>query len=123
MDKEKMEQVIMNLISNAASAMEGKEKKELHITTERDTVTEHGDCLKITVTDTGTGIKSEHMFKIFDPFFTTKGQGKGTGLGLAISYSIVNDHGGRIWAMNNEWGGASFYVTLPVQTDIGTDRC
>jgi PAS domain S-box-containing protein len=118
MDKEKIGQVIMNLISNATSAMEGKKQKTLRIKTERETVAGDYDHLKITVADTGTGIKSEHMSKIFDPFFTTKGQGIGTGLGLAISYSIVNDHGGRIWAENNEWGGASFYVTLPVQTDI-----
>jgi two-component system sensor histidine kinase HupT/HoxJ len=68
--------------------------------------------------DTGTGIMSEHMSKLFDPFFTTKGQGKGTGLGLSISYGIIHDHGGRIWAENNEWGGASFYVRLPFKMDI-----
>jgi len=120
MDKEKIEQVILNLITNAMSAMEGKEKKVLRITTERETMFRDRDQLKIMIADTGTGIKSEHMSKIFDPFFTTKGQGKGTGtgLGLSISYGIVHDHGGRIWAENNEWGGASFYVRLPIKTDI-----
>lgn len=117
-DRDKMEQVILNLITNAVAAMEEKEIKVLRITTERETMFGNNDQLKIMIADTGMGIKSEHMSKIFDPFFTTKGQGKGTGLGLSISYGIVHDHGGRIWAENNEWGGASFYVSLPVKTDI-----
>ena len=123
MDQEKMEQVILNLISNARVAMAGKEKKVLRIITERETVSGDRDQLKITIADTGTGIKSEHMSKIFDPFFTTKERGKGTGLGLSISYGIVHDHGGMIWAANNEWGGASFYVRLPVKTDAEKNHC
>jgi len=79
---------------------------------------ENNDQLKTMIADTGMGIKSEHMSKIFDPFFTTRGQGKGTGLGLSISYGIIHDHGGSIWAENNELGGASFYVRLPIKTDI-----
>jgi signal transduction histidine kinase len=79
---------------------------------------EGNDRLKITVADTGTGIKNEHMSKIFDPFFTTKGQGKGTGLGLSISYGIIKDHGGEIWAGNNQWGGATFYIRLPIRNDV-----
>ncbi|NIR16202.1 MAG: hypothetical protein GWN86_20665 [Desulfobacterales bacterium] len=54
------------------------------------------------------------MDKVFDPFFTTKDRGQGTGLGLFISYSIIHEHAGRMWAENNEWGGASFYIELPV---------
>ena len=54
------------------------------------------------------------MNKIFDPFFTTKGPDQGTGLGLFIAYGIIKDHGARIWAENNEWGGASFFIRLPV---------
>jgi C4-dicarboxylate-specific signal transduction histidine kinase len=118
MDKEKIEQVILNLITNAMAAMEGKEIKVLRITTARETMFRDQDQLKIMFADTGTGIMSEHMSKLFDPFFTTKGQGKGTGLGLSISYGIIHDHGGRIWAENNEWGGASFYVRLPFKMDI-----
>lgn len=116
-DREKIEQVIMNLITNAVSAMEGKEKKVLRIKTGRNTVHRKGVCLTITVADTGHGISDEHMPKIFDPFFTTKEPGKGTGLGLPISYGIVQEHGGMIWAENNEWGGATFYVSLPIQRD------
>jgi|GEM_PF-590620 len=120
MDREKIEQVILNLISNATSSMEGKEKKVLRITTERETMFRDRDQLKIMIADTGTGIKSEHISEIFNPFFTTKEQGKGTGLGLFISYGIIQDQGGRIWAENNEWGGASFYIELPVKP--GVDR-
>lgn len=118
MNREKIEQVILNLITNAMAAMEGKEIKVLRITTVRETMFGNNDQLKIMIADTGMGIKSEHMSKIFDPFFTTKGQGKGTGLGLSISYGIIHDHGGSIWAENNELGGASFYVRLPVKTNI-----
>ncbi len=111
MDRKKIEQVILNLISNARSAMEGKEKKVLRISTDWEA---NHDQVRIIVADTGHGIKSEHMLKIFNPFFTTKEQGKGTGLGLSISYGIVKDHGGKIWAKNNRWGGASFHIIFPV---------
>lgn len=116
-DKEKIGQVIMNLITNAVSAMEGKEKKVLHIKTGRNAVHRKGDHLTITVADTGKGIPAEHMPRLFDPFFTTKEPGKGTGLGLSISYGIVQEHGGMIRAENNEWGGATFYVSLPLQKE------
>ncbi|NLD80277.1 MAG: PAS domain S-box protein [Smithella sp.] len=113
MDRKKIEQVILNLISNARSAMEGKEKKVLRISTDWEV---RHDQVRITVADTGCGIKSEHMLKIFNPFFTTKEQGKGTGLGLSISYGIIKDHGGKIWAKNNKWGGATFNIIFPVKT-------
>lgn len=118
MDKDQMGQVIQNLLSNAMAAMEGKEKKVLRITIEKETKDEGKDEIVIMVADTGIGIKDEHLRKIFDPFFTTKGQGKGTGLGLSISYGIINDHGGELWAENNQWGGASFYIRLPIRCDV-----
>jgi PAS domain S-box-containing protein len=117
-EREKIEQVIANLISNAMSFMEGRDHKVLRITTKREVLMGGYGQLRIVVADTGTGIKSEHMSKIFDPFFTTKEQGKGTGLGLSISYGIIQDHGGKIWAENNEWGGASFYIELPEKPNI-----
>jgi signal transduction histidine kinase len=110
MDQKKIEQVLLNLISNARGAMEGRENKILRIATDR----EGKDAVRITVADTGRGIATEHLSKLFNPFFTTKAQGKGTGLGLSISYGIIKDHGGRIWAENNSWGGSSFYISLPV---------
>ena len=120
MDKEKIEQVLVDLISNATAAMAEKEKKVLRIITRRNALTEDHDSLMIVVSDTGTGIKNEDMPKIFDPFFTTR-QGKGTGLGLSISYGIVTDHGGKIWAENNKRGGASFMIELPVRTVVKND--
>ncbi len=116
MDTGKIEQAILNLVTNAVDAMEGKEKKVLRIRTERER-TGGEDFLKITIADNGTGIRRKDLGKIFDPFFTSKEPGKGTGLGLSISYGIIQDHGGMIWADNNEWGGASFHVRLPVKTD------
>jgi PAS domain S-box-containing protein len=116
-DTEKMEQVILNLVTNAIDFMEGREKKALRITTGKGFPDTIHDYLKITVADTGTGIREEDMPKIFDPFFTTKEPGKGTGLGLYISYGIIQDHGGRIRAENNESGGATFFIELPVIGD------
>ncbi|MEE8318982.1 MAG: ATP-binding protein, partial [Dehalococcoidales bacterium] len=70
--------------------------------------------VKISVTDNGTGIPKENLNKIFNPFFTTRGVGKGTGLGLSTCYGIVTAHGGLIHAENNDEGGATFTVTLPL---------
>ena len=108
----KIEQVMINLISNARDAMIGGKNKVLRVKTDWE---EKQNLLRIIVADTGTGIKREHMRKLFEPFFTTKEPGKGTGLGLSISYGIVKDHGGEIRAENNEWGGASFYIGLPIK--------
>lgn len=117
MDREKIEQVILNLITNAIDALEGKEKKVLRISTGTATSENGENVVRITVADSGTGIRPENMPSLFDPFFTTKDPGKGTGLGLFISYGIVHDHRGRIRAENNEWGGASFVIELPVNPD------
>jgi PAS domain S-box-containing protein len=114
MDRERIEQVILNLITNAAAAMEGKEEKVLRITIGRGTATGKKDCLRVTIADTGTGISKQSMTKLFEPFFTTKEPGQGTGLGLSISFGIIQDHGGQIWAENNEWGGASFFFEIPI---------
>jgi signal transduction histidine kinase len=111
MDKERIEQVIFNLISNATAAMTGRENKVLKITTKPNP---QGSVL-IVFSDTGAGIDPSDIDKVFDPFFTTKDPGEGTGLGLFIAYSIVQEHAGRIWAENNESGGASFYIDLPIE--------
>ena len=102
-----LNQVFMNLLVNAAHAIE-----------ERGTITlrtgQQGDEVWVEVADTGKGIAPEHINKIFDPFFTTKPVGKGTGLGLSLSYGIIQKHHGRI-EVNSEAGkGASFKVWLPV---------
>ncbi len=117
MDRERIEQVILNLIENAADAMEEKKEKVLRITIGRGTVGQEKDCLRVMIADTGTGIRKQDMTKLFEPFFTTKAPNKGTGLGLSISFGIIQDHGGRIWAENNEWGGASFFFEIPITAD------
>ncbi len=73
----------------------------------------HQEAYAFSVRDTGSGIAPELLNRIFDPFFTTKHSGKGTGLGLFIARRIVQQHNGRIWAENNELGGATFTVVLP----------
>jgi signal transduction histidine kinase len=67
----------------------------------------------VQISDTGTGIKPEHLSHIFDPFFTTKGIGKGTGLGLSISYAIVKEHEGQIEVASEVGRGSTFTITLP----------
>ena len=70
--------------------------------------------LKISFTDTGTGIKKEHLEQIYDPFFTTKPEDKGTGLGLSVCYSIIEKHGGILEAESNGKDGTTFVIELPL---------
>jgi signal transduction histidine kinase len=109
----KLNQVLMNLISNAvhATRMEGRsiEDRIVEVKTLRE-----NDCIKIVVKDNGTGMKEEVRKKIFDPFFTTKQVGEGTGLGLSIVLGIVQEHGGDIF-IDSEWNkGTSFTLSLPI---------
>ena len=106
----KITQVLTNLFINAGQAIEATEKQGvLTITTAVEE-----DMLCIWVTDTGHGIKQEHLDKLFNPFFTTKPEGKGTGLGLSISYTIIEEHGGTISAKSQEGKGSTFVVRLPL---------
>ena len=102
-----LEQVIFNMLLNAAQAMRGRGRVEA------DTVV-HQDQLTLSIRDSGPGIAAEHLARVFDPFFTTKPPGEGTGLGLAISYEIAHELGGAIRASNREEGGALFETTLPL---------
>lgn len=101
-------QVLLNLLVNAAHAIE-----------ERGTITLRTGCrdgeVWVEVEDTGKGIAPEHMKKIFDPFFTTKPIGKGTGLGLSLSYGIIHKHHGRIEVRSELGKGSAFRVWLPVR--------
>ncbi len=110
-DVYQLQQVFLNMITNAEQAMEGVERQH-----HRLTVRTHGmgDVLRVEVEDTGPGIPPDSLERIFNPFFTTKPTGKGTGLGLSISLGIVSEHGGRIWAGNVQGGGARFCIELPV---------
>ena len=107
-DRVQLQQVLMNLMLNGIEAMQGA-SGELIITSQ----SADGGQLRISVTDTGVGLPPENVEQIFNPFFTTKDQG--TGLGLAITRSIVEAHGGRIWATPNSSRGATFHFTLPTR--------
>jgi signal transduction histidine kinase len=99
-------QVFLNLLSNAVQAIEGEGFIKIE-------TSEQIDHLIIRITDSGTGIPQAIINKIFDPFFTTKDVGKGTGLGLSISYSIIKNHGGAIEVSSTPGKGSTFSVILP----------
>jgi C4-dicarboxylate-specific signal transduction histidine kinase len=103
-----MEQVVLNLLSNARDAMtESDCEKKIIIR-----VFEDDKCIKVTFEDAGGGISENVLPHIFEPFFTTKKVGKGTGLGLSVSYGIVSEMNGTIVAKNIN-GGTRFTLTLP----------
>jgi C4-dicarboxylate-specific signal transduction histidine kinase len=103
-----LEQVFINLLTNARDALEEAAIKEIRIASWCDDRTVH-----ITFADTGPGIPIELESRVFDPFFTTKEVGSGTGLGLSITYSIVKEHGGEISVMSPLGQGATFRIELP----------
>ena len=105
--KVRLQQVFVNIVSNAIDAMEETDDKRLEITAE-----ERGDSIIVLIHDTGPGLPDTSMNDIFDPFFSTKEVGEGMGLGLSISYGIVKQFGGSIEAHNHPKGGAVFSVTL-----------
>jgi len=116
-DKNQLQQVFLNLSLNACEAM--PEGGTLSITTSgRD------ETVIITVSDTGHGIKAEHLDKIFDPFFTTKPVGKGTGLGLSVSYGTIEQHGGSLEVESVEGHGATFTIILSAKKiDASENQC
>ncbi len=99
-------QVLLNLVTNAAQAIEGSGK--IAIRTWAD-----ADAVYVSVQDTGKGMPPETLKKIFDPFFTTKPVGEGTGLGLSISWQIIQQHGGRIRVASEPGRGTRFVIVLP----------
>jgi PAS domain S-box-containing protein len=106
-DRVQLQQVFMNLMLNGIEAMENT-GGELEVKSELQ-----DGQLQFSVSDTGTGLPLEKMDQIFSAFFTTKPQG--SGMGLAISRSIVESHGGQLWATTNSGRGATFHFTLPIQ--------
>jgi len=108
-DSAQLQQVFMNVIINAAEAMEGNGILALSTSLSRD-----GTCIEVKFSDTGHGIMEEDKKRLFEPFFTTKEVGKGTGLGLAISYSIIQKHHGTIEVKSELGKGSTFTVKLPL---------
>ena len=104
-------QVFLNLITNAAQATTDDTKGEITVAT----AVASGSLVRVDVSDNGHGIPESVLPKIFDPFFTTKDVGKGTGLGLSIAYKIVQEHGGRIEVKSKVGQGTTFSVFLPVK--------
>ena len=135
-DPTQMQQVLMNLCTNAAFAMRASggvldiDIGEFNASGSKDCPRgiKPGSYVKLTVRDTGTGIPPDTLDKIFDPFFTTKGQGEGTGLGLSVVRGIVNQHGGHVTVESVPGKGSAFTVYLPKATgglrtdETGDDR-
>ncbi len=105
-DPQKLNQVFMNILLNAAQAI--KKKGEIKIVTKTE-----GKYVIVNISDNGSGIEKENLSKIFDPFFTTKEIGKGTGLGMNIAYNIIKEHKGKIDVKSQVEKGTTFTITLP----------
>jgi len=108
MDAQRMQEVFINLIINAAQAIE--RQGQITITASADTAMEE---VVIEINDTGQGISEKNQAKIFDPFFTTKEEGQGTGLGLSVVYGIIQQHQGNITVQSAPGQGTSFFIHLP----------
>ncbi|MFH2132309.1 MAG: ATP-binding protein, partial [bacterium] len=115
---QKLSQVFVNLLINAAQAI--GEKGMITIKTEKGkSLRRMGNkMIKITISDSGCGIPEDKLNRIFDPFYTTKSVETGTGLGLSIAYDIIKAHGGRISVKSKPEAGASFIITLPQEIDL-----
>jgi signal transduction histidine kinase len=110
---QKLEQVMVNLLLNAAQAIENK-KGIIQINTE---ISQHEKMINIKIIDDGKGISDDTMKAIFDPFFTTKRDQGGTGLGLSIAYGIIQEHNGNIEVESKLGLGSTFKISLPVSTE------
>jgi signal transduction histidine kinase len=108
-DRIQLQQIVLNLIMNAVEAMSDASKgsRDLLISTAEDV----SNCVLVAVRDSGPGLNPESLDRLFHPFYTTKPGGMG--MGLSICRSIVEVHGGRIWATTNVPQGASFHFSLP----------
>lgn len=126
-DRDRLEDVMINLIQNAEAAIAARReagsvdhvvpedaKGEIRITTY---IEQKPERLVIDVADNGTGLRTDDLTRVFDPFFTTREVGKGTGLGLSVCYGIVHEHGGHISARHGPLGGALFRIELPVMAE------
>jgi len=104
-----IEQVILNLITNASEAMKKVEgEKKIEVTSSLE-----NDCIHVKVSDSGPGVSPNIQDKIFDPFYTTKSDS--TGIGLSLSHRVITDHGGSLGVSSSKWGGAQFVIEIPVK--------
>jgi two-component system, LuxR family, sensor kinase FixL len=125
-DRVQLEQVLLNILLNAFDAMKEctATVREVKLQAQLD----GAHLIQVAVRDCGPGLSGDKLDKIFQPFYTTKGEG--LGMGLSICRSIIQAHGGRLWAENNPESGSTFFFTLPVETngrgsrveDRGEDR-
>jgi PAS domain S-box-containing protein len=113
-DRIQLQQILINLLLNAFDALNGNPVAKRLVTVA--TAQESPQLVRVTVRDCGAGIPPNQLDSVFEPFFTTKQDGMG--MGLSVTRSIVESHGGRIWAENNSAGGAAFHFTLPVVKTI-----
>jgi signal transduction histidine kinase len=111
-DRVQLQQVVLNLLRNALEAMNTVDDRPraLLIRTER----QEGDCVQLSVEDSGVGFDPLAMAKLFEPFYSTKSDGMG--VGLSVSRSIIENHQGRLWAVPNAGAGATFLFSIPCQT-------
>jgi two-component system, NtrC family, sensor kinase len=111
--EDRLQQVLMNLLSNAAEALEaGGGERLLRIKTE---YLREKNCVRVAFADTGVGIPRENFPELFEPFFSTKKKGKGVGLGLSVAYGIIQEHGGSIQVESDEGKGTTFTIELPLK--------
>ena len=110
-DFQKLEQVVINLLSNACQALTDR-NQAVTVTLERDG--RESNAVRLIISDEGRGIPADNLPLIFDPFFTTKRDSGGTGLGLSISYGIIKDHQGTMEVQSDIGKGTTFTITLPV---------
>jgi signal transduction histidine kinase len=110
--EDRLQQVFMNLVSNAVEAMETSPGERI-LNISSKPLPEKGS-VSVAFTDTGVGIPQENLSKLFEPFFSTKKKGKGVGLGLSVVYGIIQEHGGSVQVQSKEGRGTTFTIELPL---------
>jgi signal transduction histidine kinase len=115
-DRIQLEQVVLNLMVNAAQAMRNVQPESRRVTVR---TAHHGGSVHLSVEDRGVGLDDEQLEQIFDAFYTSRTGG--IGMGLSISRSIIEAHEGKIWARQNPDRGATFHVTLPAAPSPGNE--
>ena len=116
---DQLQQVFMNMISNAVEAMEGRSGGMLTLETWGGRA---GESVSVSFSDNGVGISPDHKDKLFEPFYTTKKKGKGVGLGLSVVYGIIKAHNGSIAVDSRPGEGATFTIQLPLSPERRRDE-